>query len=330
MKLRLKQFALLLAALFVTLCAAEIALRLFAPLYQANDPAAYIYDAELGYRLREGYYSLQTTDFQQEIRTNKRGTVNFQEDFAAYPKLIFAVGDSYTQGTGLPVDAAYPWQLDLLLNQDDKGLYAPRYGVVNLGIGAYGGEQELLLLQRAAKDLRPPDVILYLGCDNDFDDDQLFLSGYRHRHLVAGSPYWGRWVRPLQWLTNDFQLGIRAKLALGALRRQKVLQSANAESKAVAPSIAEREAGVLERLAAYAKAHNSLLIVGWANQTDSYDWLQNWAAQHQIPFADWRVRVKAAQAAVPNLSTHNPHSGGHHRVWVNRLIAEEFARHIPR
>jgi lysophospholipase L1-like esterase len=327
-KLRLKQLALLLAALLFALFVAEIALRLFAPLYQANDPAAYVYDAELGYRLREGYYSLHTTDFQQEIRANKRGYANFQEDFAAYPKLAFAVGDSYTQGTGLPVDAAYPAQLDLILNQGEKGLYAPRYGVANLGVGAYGGEQELLLLQRAAKDLRPPDVILYLGCDNDFEDDQLFRSGYRHRHLVAGSPYWGRWVRPLRWLTNDLQLGIRAKLALGEMRRRKVLQeSANVENKQIAPSVAQRQADVLERLAAYAREHKSLLVVGWANQTDSYDWLQTWAAQRQIPFADWRARVKAAQAFV-NLPTHNPHSGGHHRVWVNRLMAEEFARHI--
>lgn len=327
MKLRLKQIALLGVALLFALFVAEIALRLFAPLYQANDPAAYIYDAELGYRLRDGYYSLQTTDFQQEIQTNRRGYANFQEDFTVYPKLVFAVGDSYTQGTGLPVDAAYPTQLDLILNQDEKGLYAPRYGVVNLGVGAYGGEQELLLLQRAAKDLRPPDVILYLGCDNDFEDDQLFRSGYRHRHLVEGSPHWGHWVRPLRWLTNDLQLGIRAKLLLGELRRKKVLQGANAENKAVAPSVAERQAGVLEKLAAYAREHKSLLIVGWANQTDSYDWLQTWAAQRQIPFADWRVRVKAAQATVP-LPTHNPHSGGHHRVWVNRFIAEEFVRHI--
>ena len=329
-KLRLRQLALLGVSVLFALFVAEIALRLFAPLYQANDPAAYIYDAELGCRLRDGFYSVQTTDFQQEIRANQRGYVNYQEDFAAYPKLIFAVGDSYTQGTGLPVDAAYPLQLDLLLNQDDKGLYAPRYGIVNLGIGGYGGEQELVLLQRATQQMRPPDVILYLGCDNDYEDDQLFLSGYRHRHLVEGSPYWGRWVRPLRWLTNDLQLGIRAKLAFGAMRRQQILRQASAGNETVAPAVAEREAGVLERLAAYAQAHNSLLIVSWANQTDSYDWLQNWAAQRQIPFADWRVRVKAAQANLPALPTHNPHSGGHHRVWVNRLIAEEFARHIAR
>jgi lysophospholipase L1-like esterase len=330
-KLRLKQFALLLVALFVALLVAEVALRLLAPLYQANDPAAYVYDEELGYRLRDGYYSLLTTDFQQEIRANRRGYVNYQEDFAAYPKLVFAVGDSYTQGTGLPVDAAYPSQLDLILNVGDKGLYAPRYGVVNLGVGAYGGEQELLLLQRAARDLRPPDVVLYLGCDNDFDDDQLFRSGYRHRHLVEGSPHWGRWARPLQWLTNNLQLVLRAKLALGEMRRGQVLSDKNGaenSSGSGGPSVAERQAQVLEKIAAQAKAYNARLVVSWANQTDSYGWLQQWAAQRQIPFADWRVRVKAAQAATPALPTRNPHSGGHHRVWVNRFIAEEFARHL--
>ena len=123
----------------VSLTVAELTLRLFAPLYHPGIWESYQYDQELGYRLRPGIHMFEAKDFQEEIRTNRLGTVNFQERFDGYGSLIFALGDSYTQGTGLPADVAYPFQLDLILNQDAKGQYAKRYGVVNLGLAAFGG-----------------------------------------------------------------------------------------------------------------------------------------------------------------------------------------------
>jgi hypothetical protein len=53
----------------------------------------------------------ETTDHQQEIRTNLLGTVNFEEDFHRYRYRVFALGDFFTQGTGLPSDCSYPFQL---------------------------------------------------------------------------------------------------------------------------------------------------------------------------------------------------------------------------
>jgi len=324
----LQKITLFGLALLGALCLAELALRLFAPLHLADEPTAYVYDAELGFRLRESHYSLRTTDFLQEIRTNRRGTANFQEDFSRFPSLVFAVGDSFTQGTGLPADAAYPFQLDLILNTDARGRYTPRYGVVNLGVAGYGGEQALILLRRTAQRLHPPAVILYLGCENDDADDLLFRSGYRHKHIVEGSPLWGGWVRPLQWLTNDLQIGVRAKVAIDVMRRGRIPGADVPAAGAPAPAAARSGADVRERLAAFAREHNARLVVSWANDTESYGLLQKWAAQRGIPFADWRARVVSVQAAMPALTANNPHSGGHHRAWVNRLIAEEFARQM--
>jgi hypothetical protein len=166
-------------------------------------------------------------------------------------------------------------------------------------------------------------VILYLGCDNDHEDDLLFASGYRHKHLVDGSPYWGPLLRPMQWLTNDLQIGLRAKLLLSDVRRDRINASVGTQSP-----VAEIERSVIERLKIYAADHHSLLIVGWSTEGDSYDWLRSWAAENDVSFADWAPRVDSVTAAIPELPTENPHSSGHHRGWVNTIIAQEYAAAI--
>jgi hypothetical protein len=201
---------------------------------------------------------------------------------------------------------------------------------VNLGLEGYGGEQELLALRRWAALLPPPAVILYLGYDNDFQDDLLFKSGYRHKHIVTGSPFWGWMAVPLQWLTNDFQLGIRMKMALAQLRQRSIQKSAHnqREQEVRSHSVAELESPVLARLVTYANAYGAWLVVSWSDAGPSYDWLKSWATQNGIAFADWVPKVNSVRAVIPALPEDNQHSGGHHRAWVNRLIADEFARQI--
>ena len=199
----------------------EIILRLLFPIYLTGYIGAYQYDKELGYRLKDDVRMLKTTDYQQEILTNTLGTVNFQNNFDKYQILIFVVGDSFTQGTGLPSDASYPFQLDLLLNMESDR-YIKKYAVVNLGLAAFGGEQNLLALKRYAQKLGKPNFILYLGSSNDYEDDLLFKSGYRHKHLVEGSPYWGWYLRPLMWLSNETEIGKRVKILLGSIQRSRI------------------------------------------------------------------------------------------------------------
>ena len=324
----LKKIALTLATTLISLLLIEIFLRIFFPIYPVSTLRAYQYDPELAVRLKPGIHSLETTDFQQELRVNKLGTVNFQESFDGYERLIFAAGDSFTQGTGLPSDMSYPAQLDLMLNSSEGG-YAKKYGVVNLGLAAYGGEQNLIALKRFAGAIGKPSVIMYLGCDNDHQDDQLFLSGYRHGHIVDGNPKWGAFVRPLQWLTNDLQLGLRLKLAVGNLRRSSAgVSPVSGESAGGGPSVAELEGPVLDRVNAFAKENGAELVVSWAGPGPSYDWTKQWAERNGAKFADWAPRAKTVTDAIPDLPTDNPHSGGHHRGWVNRIIAEEFGRMV--
>ena len=320
----LKRLALLIATVVVLLVVIEVVLRIFFPVYPTGDLRAFEYDDQLGYRLRPGIHELYTTDHQEEILANDLDADNFQRDFSGYQHLVFAIGDSYTEGTGVPADMSYPSQLDLILNRDDSGMYLKKFGVANLGLSGFGGEQELIALDRASHEIGPPAVILYLGCDNDHDDDLLFTSGYSHKHLVAGSPHWGSLVTPMQWLTNDLQLGLRTKLFVAGMRHQQVIASDDKRSAA------EIELPVLERLRQFAAVQNSRLAVSWSTEGDSYKWLKSWAVEHNIAFADWAPRVDSVTAAIPDLPTENPHSSGHHRGWVNTIIAEEYAAAIKR
>lgn len=316
----LARLALAAATCGLVFGVAEVALRLFAPLHLVGFPGAYEFDAELGVRAKPGVHALRTTDHQQELRVNRLGTINFQEDFSGYPIRLFALGDSYTQGTGLPADAAYPFQLDLLLNRDTAGRYERRVAVINLGLAANGGEQSLIILRRFTEKLGRPDVVLYLGAEND----AMFLRGDRHRHLVDGSPRWGAALPLVRWAA-EMELGKRLRLAL---KRPPAATSAPAGARS-SPSVAEQQRSVFERLKTHCREKNSTLVVSWAAAPSaSYDWLKTWAATNDVGFADWLPRIESVRKNIPDLPLINPHSGGHLRPWVNRIIAEEFARQV--
>src|SRR4030095_1080338 len=231
---RLQNLMVSLAVLVACLGVAECGLRQFAPIWMVGLQSAFEYDPDLGYRLIPGVHRYKLTDHLEEVRTSKAGPVGFQDDFSRYPTLIFALGDSYTQGTGTAADASYPFQLDLLLNRDENGFYQERYGVVNLGLAALGTEQSLVALRRFAAQLGKTRYVLYFGCDNRWDDDVLFRSGYRHRHLVYGSPSWGRFVGPLLWLT-EFEVVKRAKLFVAEMRRDRMVAAATPQTARAAP-----------------------------------------------------------------------------------------------
>lgn len=323
----LKKISLVLLAGLAGVLILESGLRIFSPRYYPVIPAAYEYDSDLAFRLRPDAHLFDTTDFQQESISNHLGTANFQQSFEGYESLVFALGDSYTQGTGLPADMSYPSQLDLLINQDERGFYSKRFGVVNLGVAGFGGEQELISLQRWTKLLGSPSVILYLGCDNDFIEDLAFKSGERHRAVLRGSPVWGRMTTPLLLPLEHSQIALRLRAALSLRSRLRLFDEASGLTRP-SISVAELESSVLERLASYAKEHHSILVVSWSDEGDSYEWLKAWAERSGVAFADWSPKVNSVRSAVPALPIDNQHSSGHHRGWVNQMIAEEFLRRI--
>lgn len=317
----LTNFLLICVSLLLSFAVLELALRKFYPLHLSSYIGAYQFDEELGFRLKNDVHFLNLTDYQQEVGTNKLGTVNYQESFHGYQKLAFAIGDSYTQGTGSASDENYPFLLDMILNMND-GVYSNNIGVVNLGLAAYGLEQSILLLHRYSQKLGAPKYVLYLRCSNDYDDDLKFRSGYRHSHLVDGNPKWGPFLKPLQFLTNEIEVFKRLKYAF-SVARTKAIQGANYNEK----TKYESQLAILSKLKKISDQLGAKLIV---SQTDApphleYAQLQEWAKKNGVAFADWGVRAETMKKNIPKLPMENPHSGGHYRTWVNILIAEAFA-----
>ena len=111
----IKNLSLIGISCLVTLLMFEVVLRLFFPVYLTGHVRSFQYDKDLGVRLKSDTHIFHTTDYQQEVKTNPYGTVNFNTSFEGYRTKIMTIGDSYTMGTGLPSDANYPFQLDILL-----------------------------------------------------------------------------------------------------------------------------------------------------------------------------------------------------------------------
>jgi hypothetical protein len=243
------------------------------------------------------------------------------------------LGDSYTQGTGLPLDGSYPAQLDLLLNMPDEK-YEQNYLVVNLGLAAYGGDQNRIVYERFKKNIGQPIVILYFGCSNDEDDDALFRAGHRHRHLTDGNPHYGILQKPLAWLTHGTELGKRLNYMIRSAARKGPVVTRIGDDKLHSTSVAERQRRHIEWLRNEATKNGALLVVSWANGPDyradprSYQWLKEWAETEGVPFADWYSSVETVTESLPALPTANDHSGDHYRSWVNMIIARAFAKHI--
>jgi lysophospholipase L1-like esterase len=324
---KIRSLALVLFVLIGALLAMELVLTCGYPCYFADDVRAYCYSPELGYRLKDSLCLRRSTDYQKETCTNKIGTVNFQDDFSKCQRLVFAVGDSFTQGVGVPADASYPFQLDLLLNLKGDAYY-PRYGVVNLGVGGYGTEQALLQIKRYQKQIGTPRYILLLGNETDFRDDQNFRSGRIRRKMLEGNPrYSPLLIGSLQWLQYETEIGKRLTLLLRNERDRAAKLPQTLDG-------VELQKPVLQKFINLSKEMHATLIVSWfivywtRELSPNYGALKQYAAENNLAFADWYPLVSSVLENNPHLPATNAHSAGHYRTWINQMIARAFARQI--
>lgn len=322
---KMRVLFMILAWIGLPLLIIEIVLRIFFPLNYASIYDAFQYDETLGFCVKTGFH-VKVTDHRQEFYVNNLKTVNFQDSFKDYKTIIFALGDSYTQGTGNPMDCSYPFQLDFVLNRDKEGIYHRRYAVVNLALSSFGAKQSFLTMKRYMKLIGKPTVVLYLGCDNDVEDDALFDSGYKHRNFVDGSPYWGWLVNPIQWMDN-FQTFRYVKYIIMNSVSQRIICN-EGKNRLSSVSAAEAQWPAIKKIHQECQKLGAKLVLSWVYSEDSYHWLKTKAAAEGIDFADWYPAAENIQRNFDNLPINNDHSGGHYRPWVNRIIADEFAKHI--
>lgn len=148
-----------LLSIVLALAAAELLLRLtgYVPVSacaDADEPVLYEPDPELGWRSRPGEYAIppprpgapatEMTILPDGARTTGPGGTDG-------PAVVF-VGCSFTQGIGISDADTYAWKLQERF---------PSWRVRNLGTGAYGTYQALLLLERAFAQGASPQRVFY-------------------------------------------------------------------------------------------------------------------------------------------------------------------------
>lgn len=314
----------------VLLFAADWAIRLTSPMFFSNTVSQFKYDEELGSIAKPNLNFHVLTDHIIEVTTNDVGSRNFatSSTLLSYERVIFCVGDSFTEGVGNLNDESYPFYLDLFLNQVDDE-YRKNFAVVNLGLGAYGSIQSARIVDRYAKALnRPPDIIIYLICDNDASDDVAFLNGLKHDNVVDGNPRFPGWYIRLNQMLEQSQIYLRAKLA-GRNIRNRMLRTAATLPMPDRPPTTEDPDSVLPGLRELRKTadtyHSRVLLSYTEIDQPMYDVVRAYAARNGWGFIDYKPAVARTRTVMPSLPTHHTHSGGHYRSWVNFSIARRAA-----
>ncbi|KPL18669.1 MAG: hypothetical protein AMJ92_07020 [candidate division Zixibacteria bacterium SM23_81] len=164
----------------VTLSIAEVAIRLLLPnpakqsspdsaSKQTLTKALTEYHDTLGWFLKPSTeLRHQGPEFDVVVRTNSHGfraNKDYSYEKAPGKKRILAIGDSFTFGHGVGNDETYTAFLEDLI---------PNTEVINLGVSAYGTDQQLLVLETKGLKYHPDVVILGFYKGDIFRNDDLF------------------------------------------------------------------------------------------------------------------------------------------------------------
>jgi GDSL-like lipase/acylhydrolase family protein len=154
-------------AFFATgLGAIELCLRVVDPDYLNRlhgDESSNVYSEAYGWELRKGFRGV---DFGQWATVNRMGYRGPEHEYRKPPgrMRILMLGDSIAYGAGVRDDETF----SALLERRD-----PPFDVVNLAVGGYGTDQELIQLTQKGLRYDPDVVILNFCLFSDFVDDAL-------------------------------------------------------------------------------------------------------------------------------------------------------------
>jgi hypothetical protein len=178
--------AICLFSLLVALTTAEVVTRLL----EGLDPGfnryffklvdhgeKFVYDPDLGWR-NAPEWSLDEPNL--TITINSHGLRGPERAYAkpAGVRRILILGDSYTFGYGVNDDETYPAYLETKLQAEQRP-----FQVINMGVNAYGTDQEYLTLLKEGTKYDPDIVVLAFFTENDFADN------LNRRLDVVAKPY---------------------------------------------------------------------------------------------------------------------------------------------
>jgi hypothetical protein len=287
--------ALVLVAVLLTLCAAELAARALAPHWapQHAERSFWRHDALLGWSHRPGQRgTLRHPDFAVQVQISEQG---FRD--AEYPlgrvdglRRMLVLGDSFAWGFGVERDAILWTRLELR---------HPGWEIINTAVSGYGTDQQLLFFQERGRAFAPDVVALHFH-PNDLDDVAAARRyGYPKPHFTLGpeglvlgnvpvpglSLPWRtrRWLRESSYLFNRLQIVEQLLDAQGPRR----LRSAGltpgtggpADGRAVAAALLAR----LDRACRDAGAR--LVVVGSPAPDDVRVWLGRTLSDLGVPYA---------------------------------------------
>jgi hypothetical protein len=147
--------------LVVTLAAAEVVLRVIDLRYLRLDESGvqpvYAHDAELGWFPIPNSVQTYTGSRTVQVHHNSMGFRDVEPEQNDKPTIAF-VGDSFVWGYDSEQGERFT---DLL-----RGA-VPGHRIVNMGVNAYGTDQEYLMLSRLWERIKPRVVVLMVCVDND-------------------------------------------------------------------------------------------------------------------------------------------------------------------
>jgi hypothetical protein len=150
--------------LVLALALGESATRLLSPrLFNLSNPL-YRFDAVLGWVYKDGPILVrQNEDGESVAIEGSREGLRKVPGGGESGEVILAVGDSFTSGTQLPVQKAWPARLE-------GALALPGHHVVNAGVDGYDLAQEYRLAERLWGRYRPVLLVVGLYVGNDIVD----------------------------------------------------------------------------------------------------------------------------------------------------------------
>jgi hypothetical protein len=222
------RICLAVVSLVMSLCMLEAAIRTLLPRpgFYVGDPdeviGLKIPDSRLGFRYVPNFSGRRVTKFYNyEISTNELGLRDRAiGDDSGDTWRILAVGDSFTEGSGVEAVDAWPAQLERLIASNVRP--AKRVRVINGGISAYNLRQIRLMAHELVPLVKPSMVVTGIYVDEGVDrieNPYVYFNGLTVRRnavprlkAVPGgylySPFYLRWaVRIDLWLDEHFYTG---------------------------------------------------------------------------------------------------------------------------
>lgn len=311
----LRNVALALTSLALSLALAEAALRLWLPAAEVETPAPdsealpVLHDVpELGRPNALGLYKGQ-------VHRNNRHGFRGPEPSLTKPEGIFrivVIGDSVTMGEGVRVEDAYAARLERILQGAGDG----RFEVINLGLSGLNLRQSLDYRLRIGLKF-DPDLLVYGFTVNDLEA----LPSYRMTRRATPSASASRLLE----LVRSGRRGIGERFALRGSYRAELEENYFAN-----PAVWFEFESDLRRLALTAKIHGACVqVLLHAHLADQRAWLEPLFARIERAANEQGLHVTSSVPDFAGVDVESLWIGpfdAHPNAEGHRLLAQALAR----